>query len=320
MFTIDHAPVPNNPSNWLIGNVAWDELGEREEHKCHAFSHSYQISVLVKSAILNLWNADSSFNGHFAQEWITSPLTAVYLGRAWGTPTLAWLYWACVWTYLCLFVCLFVWTDHLLQISSRRLILHTSREQLSECSVVGNPERRRLKLKHAGSLYVCVCVCFYKLSQLRTMQTNFTANYLWTVMTHSGWSCFSYLRHSRDSAHDLFSPCMCSHSSCPDWQRTVTNPVAIYVLCAMTIAITMCCLLRLAPWCWSIFLHAVVVPLVFALDFSGVPLYYSTIPFTSYNRWIECLVCCQDNRTWTPVTSKSWMDLYACLVTLTGWT
>ena len=197
--------------------------------------------------------------------------------------------------FVCLFVCLFVWTDHLLQISSRRLILHTSREQLSECSVVGNPERRRLKLKHAGSLYVCVCVCFYKLSQLRTMQTNFTANYLWTVMTHSGWSCFSYLRHSRDSAHDLFSPCMCSHSSCPDWQRTVTNPVAIYVLCAMTIAITMCCLLRLAPWCWSIFLYAVVVPLVFALDFSGVPLYYSTIPFTSYNRWIECLVSGQQD-------------------------
>ena len=113
---------------------------------------------------------------------------------------------------------------------------------------------------------------------------------------------------------------MCSHSNCPDWQRTVTNPVAIYVLWAMTKVSTICCLLRLAPWYWRIFLHAVVVPMVFALDFSGVPLYYSTISFTSYNRWIECLVCCQDNRTWTPVAFESWMDLYAYLVTLTGCT
>ena len=35
----------------------------------------------------------------------------------------------------------------------------------------------------------------------------------------------------RDSARDLgvkLTPCVCSHSSCPDWQQTVTNPVAIH--------------------------------------------------------------------------------------------
>ena len=85
-------------------------------------------------------------------------------------------------------------------------------------------------------LCVCVCVCVligYFIYGL--WQANFTTDYLWTVYTMAKAA-------SGDSAHDLLSLCMCGHSSCPNWQWTVTNPVAI------------CCLLRLAPWCWSIFL------------------------------------------------------------------
>ena len=42
-----------------------------------------------------------------------------------------------------------------------------------------------------------------------------------------------------------YTPCMSSHNSCPGWQRTVTNPVAICGLCAMALTSTMCYLLRL---------------------------------------------------------------------------
>ena len=85
---------------------------------------------------------------------------------------------------------------------------------------------------------------YYKLSQLYGLWlANFTTDNLWTVCTvaevASGFKLHSGQRFS---------------SSCLNWQRTVKNLVAIHVLCAMTIASIMCCLLTLAPWCWSIFL------------------------------------------------------------------
>ena len=94
--------LPTTPLiDWLevLPGINWGK--EKDTMSC-----SYQTPVLVKPVILNLWNADSSFNGHFAQEWITFPLTGIYLGRAWATPTLAWLHWPCVCIYFCLFGCL----------------------------------------------------------------------------------------------------------------------------------------------------------------------------------------------------------------------
>ena len=122
---------------------------------------------------------------------------------------------------------------------------------LSECTV-GNPEQRWLNLKHAWQLvYV---LCFYKLSQLWTMtgkgQTTYRQYAQWLKLLHLGRAM--YKLHSRDSGHDMLSPCMYPSlvHACvlPDWQRIVTNPDAIRGLCAMTITSTMCCLLVLAPW------------------------------------------------------------------------
>ena len=66
---------------------------------------------------------------------------------------------------------------------------------------------------------------------------------------HGGWSRFRWpgTNYTPDSAHELglkLSPCMCSHSSCPDWQQTVTNHTATHGLCAMT-QISIICSLRL---------------------------------------------------------------------------
>ena len=100
----------------------------------------------------------------------------------------------------------------------------------------------------------CVCFVFYKLSQLWTMtgkgQTTYRQYAQWLKLLHLGRAM--YKLHSRDSGHDMLSPCMCPSlvHACvlPDWQRIVTNPDAIRGLCAMTITSTMCCLLVLAPW------------------------------------------------------------------------
>ena len=118
---------------------------------------------------------------------------------------------------------------------------------LSESSI-SDPEQRRLQLKHAWRL---ACVFFF--SNWKLWQANFTTDHLQTVcmVAEVASRKAMYKLHSRDSAHDLLSPCMCSDNICPDWQQTVTNPVGIRGLCAMIITTTRCCLLRLAPWCWK---------------------------------------------------------------------
>jgi len=45
-----------------------------------------------------------------------------YLGRAWASPTLAWLHCACA--CVCLYACLLVWTDHIPEILNMRFHLH----------------------------------------------------------------------------------------------------------------------------------------------------------------------------------------------------
>ena len=80
-----------------------------------------------------------------------------------------------------------------------------------------------------GNLRMVYC----KLSQLRTMKDKLSGRlYSQTVCTvaevASGkGQAQNTLINSRDAAHDLgvkLSPCMCSHSSCPDRQQTVANP------------------------------------------------------------------------------------------------
>ena len=88
----------------------------------------------------------------------------MYLGRAWASPTLVWLHCAraCVCLLACLLACLdqpltvnFKWAHS--NISRRSISWSMWRPVESECSV-GDPERRRLKLKHAWQLNSDLCL------------------------------------------------------------------------------------------------------------------------------------------------------------------
>ena len=119
---------------------------------------------------------------------------------------------------------------------------------------------------------MAACVCFFlKLSQLRTMADKLYSSLLMDGR-HEGLSCLTQVRtvyklHSTDSAHDLLSPCTCRHNSCPDWPRADSHELCCYLWFVChdnNQQMSMWCLLRLAPWCWSIFLVIVWEVLTFA--------------------------------------------------------
>ena len=165
------------------------------------------------------------------------------MGQAWGSPALAWVHWACV----CMLVCLY----RPLTVNFKQAHWNISRRSiLRACTVrVQHPRQCRGKTTEVEARMQLVYVFFISCLNYGLWKANFTVDYLRmvTMQVASGIN-------SRDSAHNLLSSCMCSHSSCPDWQQAVTYLVAISVLCAMIIASTMCCLLRLAPRCWNVFL------------------------------------------------------------------
>ena len=93
-------------------------------------------------------------------------------------------------------------------------------------------------------------------------QINFVADYsqiVWAVaeVASSKGHTLTTLINGRDSAHGwcegFSTPCMCTHSSCPDWPH-ISLSAAIHDFCTMTHFDTMCCLLRLAQRRWSTFL------------------------------------------------------------------
>ena len=108
----------------------------------------------------------------------------------------------------CVFVRLFVSTNHLRWISNEHIqIFHKDRYCVYIACIV----------KASGGLLSECSVTLYLVAEVA--------------------SGFNYTR-ARDSAHDLLTPGMYDHSSCPNWQRRVTKSVAIHVSCAMTIAST----------------------------------------------------------------------------------
>ena len=110
-------------------------------------------------------------------------------------------------SYACL-LCLFGTMTNV-KFHEDQYCMHEACERFFCQSSVSDPERRQLKLKHAWQL---VCA-FLKLSQLWTMADKLYCSLLMDGR-HGGWSCFTRVRavyklHSRDSAHDMVSPCMC---------------------------------------------------------------------------------------------------------------
>ena len=121
------------------------------------------------------------------------------------------------------------------------------------CSIGDPAERRRLKLKHAWQL---VYVFFNRLSTMHDSQTSRQ-----TILTdgmHHWWLKLLQVRamyklRSRNSAHGLLSPCMCSSlvHACVAIVAALTDSrqsqtLLLFMVCVPR-HITMCCLLRLAP-------------------------------------------------------------------------
>ena len=96
----------------------------------------------------------------------------------------------------------------------------------------------------------CVCFFFNELFQLWTMTSKLHGRpYLWMVcrVTEVALGKLQF-------TICLVYACVAIIAALTEWQLRVTNPFAIgHGLCTMTMSSTMCCLLRLVPWCWSYF-------------------------------------------------------------------
>ena len=131
------------------------------------------------------------------------------MGRAWASPTLAWLHQ----TLVCIYPCLFGPTTYRkFQMSAFKYFL-------------------KINISRAWSMWRPVEV----------------EGFCQSAEIHAGSDLLSpcmypSLVHACVLAYTL---CMSNHNSCPGWQWTVTNPVAICGLCAMALTSTMSCFLRL---------------------------------------------------------------------------
>ena len=148
-------------------------------------------------------------------------------------------------TSACMLACLWPFTVNSnlvhLSVSQRLNMLIRSVERhseglLPECSVDWKkPRAKTTQVEACTATYVRLV--YYKLSQLRTMTDKLCSRPL-TDGTHGSWGCLSnahaqtMLIKGRDSCSwwlgVKFTKCMCNHSSCPDWQQTVTNPQCCY--------------------------------------------------------------------------------------------
>ena len=141
-----------------------------------------------------------------------------------------------VWIYLYMFACLFGPTTYCkFQMSTFKYFMKIYNHEACDDQLRPEFQRQQPRVKTTEfEAHMASCIC---LSQLQTTdrQTSRQTTYRW----YAQWLKLLQVRAmyklcSRDSVHDLLSPCTCSYSSCPDWQRTVINSVAIHGLCAMT--------------------------------------------------------------------------------------